>query len=539
MPHADLESAVTRQSWEWLFDLPHRLNLVIEVVNARYLPVFPAAPTAEAATIRRLLRSGEPSIRAALEASLHSPTPVQVTVEDVLALSFKLAAGGMLLLARTLNADDSPAECREDLELIGSWLTGAIDASLTKPANAISVEPYRMVSFQRILRDATSRGSIRKVVGAFVESLSVWEDVRIGCYVTSVTGGLFQYASPVMAPSTSFPARLDEAVVPQNRRIVRLSRADVDRLGLTSEPGDVLMLRIPTGPDISWTLLFVGMIDDREQVRLTVYADMLREALNELLATAINRLVADVTRHHLPQDEPLQTAAQTVLAQLTAAVGGQQSALAVSRANGGQALAVGNTALLSSDPARHDRLVARSSDGDSLMTLVIAREPGPFAAFEREIVRAGVAAVHPWMQAALQCTKETERRRSFRSVDTVFEELAAGAVAAGQPASVIVISVDPTMLRPSLISSWVGRIRAEIRGGDFAGTLSDREIAILLCDASADQAAVVCARLQQMLAVDDTTGMFHTAIGITTRSPDSPFEGSLVGAARAGAAAIH
>jgi GGDEF domain-containing protein len=121
----------------------------------------------------------------------------------------------------------------------------------------------------------------------------------------------------------------------------------------------------------------------------------------------------------------------------------------------------------------------------------------------------------------------------------VFEELAAGAVAAGQPASVIVISVDPTMLRPSLISSWVGRIRAEIRGGDFAGTLSDREIAVLLCDASAEQAAIVCARLQQMLAVDDTTGMFHTAIGITTRSPDSPFEGSLIGAARAGAAAIH
>jgi GGDEF domain-containing protein len=94
------------------------------------------------------------------------------------------------------------------------------------------------------------------------------------------------------------------------------------------------------------------------------------------------------------------------------------------------------------------------------------------------------------------------------------------------------------MLRPA-VSTWVRRIRAQIRGGDYAGTLSDREIAVLLCDASADQAGVVCTRLTRMMTVDDGAGVLHPAVGITTRSPDSPFEGSLVGAARAGAAAVR
>ena len=97
-------------------------------------------------------------------------------------MCFRLAAGGVLLLARRLSPDDSTDECLEDLESIGPWLTGAIDASLAQP-NAISAEGYRIVSFRRILREAASRGSLRQVVGAFIEALSVWDDVRVRAYV--------------------------------------------------------------------------------------------------------------------------------------------------------------------------------------------------------------------------------------------------------------------------------------------------------------------------------------------------------------------
>jgi hypothetical protein len=62
----------------------------------------------------------------------------------------------------------------------------------------------------------------------------------------------------------------------------------------------------------------------------------------------------------------------------------------------------------------------------------------------------------------------------------------------------------------------------------------------LLCGASADHAAVVSARLIQLITSHDSTGVFlHSAIGMTTRLPDAAFEGSMVGAARALAVSHH
>jgi hypothetical protein len=101
----------------------------------------------------------------------------------------------------------------------------------------------------------------------------------------------------------------------------------------------------------------------------------------------------------------------------------------------------------------------------------------------------------------------------------------------------IVMSVDSAMVSPGLLPSWVARIRARLRAGDRAGLLSDREIAVLLCGASAEQAALVSSRLEQMLESRRAQGSAPPTIGMTTRVPDTPFEGSLVAAARASASA--
>jgi len=98
----------------------------------------------------------------------------------------------------------------------------------------------------------------------------------------------------------------------------------------------------------------------------------------------------------------------------------------------------------------------------------------------------------------------------------------------------VVVSVDEAAGRGGLLAASVGKIRAQLRAGDFAGVLSEREIAVLLCGASSDHAALVSARLMKMLKSGDSTGAFlNSAIGMTTRSPESSFQGSLVGAARA------
>jgi hypothetical protein len=538
MQTLELESSGTRPSWDWLVELAQRLDVVIDVLDAHDEPACPVGATLDAAVVRRILTGGEPAIRAAVSAAARSKTPIPLPVEQMQTLCFRLASGGVLVLARRLNAGDSADEVREDLESIGLWLAGAVDASLAQPT-AVSVEGYRIVSFRRILHEATARGSLRRVVGAFVEALSVWDDVRVRAYVARAAGGFLEYASSMMAHPSDTDA-LDEAIVPRSGRTVRLSRADVDRVGLVADPGDVVIVRIVIGTDTSWVLVFSGMINDCVEVRLRVYSDILRESLNDVLTITTTRVVAELARRHASPDEPLNAAAQTALGQLTAAVGGRHAALIVTTAGGRQALAVGNATdpLPPPDRARLDRLIVRSSDAGGVMTVIIDRDHAPFTAFEREIVQAGVAAMHPWVEAALPRANEIERRRNFRPVDAVFDQLATEVVAAGQHASVIVMSIDAQLARPGLLPSWVGRIRGRLRGADRAGMLSDREIAVLLCGASADQAAMVCGRLTQLVESGaGTQEIVHPAIGITTRAPNSSFEGSLVSAARASAAA--
>jgi hypothetical protein len=527
--------SVPRQSFDWLVELALRLNVVIEVIDVYDTPVCPVGSTRDAATVRTLLTNSEPSLRGAMSAAVRSRAPVSVVVEGLQFGCFRLASGGVLLLARRLDTEDMTDECREDLESIGPWLTGAIDASLAQP-NTVSAEGYRLVSFRRILREASARGSLRQVIGAFIEALSVWDDVRVRAYVAGASGGFFEYASSMTAhPSSSEP--IDETVVPRPGHIIRLTRADVDRAGLTIDPGDTVVARMSIGSGTAWALVFSGMINDAVQVRLRVYADILRESLNDVLTTSISRIVAELSRRHAPVNEPIGTAALTALERLATAVGARQAGLLVTTTTGRQALAVGNGDLLSSlDRPRGTRLLVRSSDAGGVMTVVFDRDHTTFTAFEREIAQAGVAALQPWIEAGLPRASDVERRGSARPVETVFDQLATDAVAAGQHASMIVLTIDAAMAAPGLLPSWVARIRARLRAGDRAGMLNDREIAVLLCGASADQAALVSARLEQLLESRGGTAEFiPPTIGVTTRVPDLPFEGSLVAAARASA----
>jgi hypothetical protein len=532
----DLDSSAPRQSLDWLLELAVRLNVVIEVIDVYDAPLSPVGSSRDAAAVRTMVTSGDPTLRNAIAAAVRSRTPVTLVLDGVQMACFRLAGGGVVLLARKLAAEDSADECREDLESIGPWLTAAIDTTLAQPS-AVSAEGYRIVSFRRILREATSRGSLRQVIGAFIEALSVWDDVRVRAYVAGASGGYFEYASSMSGhPVAAEP--LDETVLPRQGHFVRLSRADIDRAGLAIDPGDTVIARIAIGSGTDWALVFSGMINDAVQVRLRVYADILRESLNDVLTTNTSRIVAELSRRQASLNEPIGTSAQAALEKLSNAVGARQSALLVTTATGRQALAAGSGDLLSSiDRARSTRLLVRSSDAAGVMTVVFDRDHAAFTAFEREIAQAGVAVMQPWIEAALPRSNDVERRGSARPVETVFDQLATDAVAAGQHASMIVMTIDAAMTAPGLLPTWVARIRACLRAGDRAGMLNDREIAVLLCGASADQATMVSARLEQLIETRRTTSRFvPPAIGVMTRVPDLPFEGSLVAAARASAA---
>jgi hypothetical protein len=533
----DHDRSIPRQSFDWLVELAPRLNVVIEVVDVYDAPVCPVGSTRDAAAVRTLITSNESALRNAMAAAVRSRAPVSAVVDGLQFVCFRLANGGVLVLARRLDSEDAADECREDLESIGPWLTGAVDASMAQP-NTVSAEAYRLVSFRRILREASSRGSLRQVIGAFIEALSVWDDVRIRAYVGGASNGFFEYASSMTThPSSSEP--LDETVLPRPGHVARLTRADVDRAGLAIDPGDTVVARMAIGSGTAWALVFSGMINDTVQVRLRVYTDILRESLNDVLTTSISRIVAELSRRQAPVNEPIGAMALAALERLSTAVGARQAGLLVTTTAGRQALAVGNGDLLSSlDRPRGTRLLVRSSDVGGVMTVVFERDHTAFTAFEREIAQAGVAAMQPWIEAALPRSSDIERRGSARPVETVFDQLATDAVAAGHHASMIVMTIDAAMAAPGLLPSWVARIRARLRAGDRAGMLNDHEIAVLLYGASADQAAVISSRIEQMLESRSAASGFNAPlIGVFTREPDLPFEGSLVAAARASAAA--
>ena len=93
MQPSDLESAVKRQSWEWLFDLPPRLNVAIEVIDAELVPVFPPGSTRAAAALRRILTSREPSLVSAISNALRSETPAGAEADRLQVLCFRLSQG--------------------------------------------------------------------------------------------------------------------------------------------------------------------------------------------------------------------------------------------------------------------------------------------------------------------------------------------------------------------------------------------------------------------------------------------------------------
>jgi hypothetical protein len=274
---------------------------------------------------------------------------------------------------------------------------------------------------------------------------------------------------------------------------------------------------------------------------LRLYSDILRESLNDVVTMMTSRLVAEVSRPRRPANEPLEITAQTALDQLTASVGGHRGALMVTTVGGKQLLEVGHADLfMAPDQPWRNRMDVKSANPDTVMTVAFEREQGAFTAFERELALAGMAVVHRSMQTGSQRSHDVERRRRFQPIDCVLDQLASDAVAAGRPASVIVVSVEAAAAHPGALPTWVGKIRAQLRAGDFAGILSEKEIAVLLCGASAIHAESVSARLTRMLTVEDSTGAFlQPSIGMTTRVPDSSFDGSIVGAARALAASRH
>ena len=534
----DLQTAVNSQSWTWLLDLPRRLNVAIEIVDAHGVPMLPAGAGDMAAAFRRLVtHEGSPLRSAISNATQLSPQAVQI--DGIVSVCFALAPAGVLVLSRHASEESEPAEnVRQDVEFVGSWLAGVVEANLASAPNAGTDESHMLGSLQRLLDEAVSRGSVRHVVSAFIETLAVWLDIDVRGYVADAHGRFFQFVWPVGADRSTMPPELDGAAVPVETTLVRLPLSESERLGFASTSRAIVVRRLPIHTGSSWLMVFAGAIDSHDMRPLTVYSDLLRESLNDLTAEAIDRAVAAIMSHLSRTDDPVETTAQLAVDEIVAAVGARQGALVVTAAGGKQELAVGNTELIRApEHAASDHLVVQSAHNGHLVALAVSEGISRFTAHQRDILEAATALLHPWARAALQRSGQAERRIAHLPFQAWIEQLASATIEEGGHASVIVISIPDMALRPGFMQTQVGRIRNHLRPSDFAGNLTGSEIAVLLRDTPAEQAAFVSARLKKLLEWDDIANeAIQPCIGMISCSADRRLEGSIVRAARENAA---
>ena len=129
----DLATAARLRSWDWLFELRRRLDVVAEIVDDEGAPALPAS---SAATPGRLLvRPDNPTLRSAISKAIQLKLPQSVSVDQYVVACFPLApvraARGALLLARDRpSGTDGFERTRQELDMIGSWLGPVIEAQL-------------------------------------------------------------------------------------------------------------------------------------------------------------------------------------------------------------------------------------------------------------------------------------------------------------------------------------------------------------------------------------------------------------------------
>ena len=126
-----------------------------------------------------------------------------------------------------------------------------------------------------------------------------------------------------------------------------------------------------------------------------------------------------------------------------------------------------------------------------------------------------------------------DRRATRHRFEDVIERMADQAVQHGESVSVVIVAAAEAGFRPGLIQQWVTDVRGRLRTADMVGTLSESEIAVLLSDTTAADAAAVVERIRGQLSASEGGAPLRSSIGTATRSPSSsPSDQSIVDAAR-------
>ncbi|MGH9237349.1 MAG: hypothetical protein ACRD3G_04845 [Vicinamibacterales bacterium] len=522
-------AAVRSRSWDWLFALRKRLNVELQLVDDGQSPLL----TASGGSVDALL-SGE-GLRLAVSTALRTRTPQSAAADRMLTVivpvTLDRVVSGALVVARRTSPEQPVENVRSQLELVGFWLTNAIEAHLQSPPAAQS-DLDRVSALCRLLADDSAGRSDRDIVGTFIESVAVWHDLEAYGYVETDDEYVRELSLPGVDPSHT-PAAIPRAALPDLDDVARLARSEFDRLGF-SGASDVVLTHLGAGPG-SWLVVITGSLEADELQRLSLYTTLLDQAVARATQATMADVLATVSTLLLDSGNPEEQARQAVR-YVETALAMTRAALTATTRTGAPLLHVG-PAFAAADLAAGSgagKVVIIRRDPQQYAMALVAEWPADHRVTQREnnVVEAVAGLLESWVRRLVrQSTHIGDRRASSRGFDEMLERLARDAVQGGIPVTAVVIQFADAAFRPDVTQARVARLREHLRGTDLVGRLNAGDVGLLLQDTAAAQAEALIARVLRLLEREGVPAG-QLSIGMATRRPGDPVTGALAEEAR-------
>ena len=532
------EVAVRARSWDWLLELRRRLKVDIQLVDDRQTPLLPFAAGGAAPSLSGLWEQREPVVVSAVTSALQTRVPQAVAWHGLqiicMALTVERSTSGALVLGRMLPHGQDSEASRAQLELVGSWLSTAIEAHLLSPPALHASGVNRIAPLAKLLNTAAESESDRELVRLFGEAVAVWHDIEVSGYIEMPDGTFVRDVSLPGARRGERPATIPTMGLPDTAELTRLPQGHLDRFGLpVNNDAYVCQLRRVNGR--AWLLVFTGAMDAYDLQRLVAYVALLDVVLRSALAEATTRCVSTITKRLADVEDTPETRASLALEDIRNALGGASATLTIESSTGALILRESTPSMSSSDNAKTSRLtVVNRSDRHYTTTVSIGRnESSPFTPQDFGTASAASDVLNAWASSFRVSPSKRDRRSGAPGFYEVMERSAREAVERGVPITAVVLLIRDAVLSPGSTQRWVAGMRGQMRPSDLAGMLAEGEIGLLMHDTTAQHAKSIASRLRAV--VDGLPGTDPILIGVSTRVPGLPMADGIVREARADA----
>ena len=516
------EVAVRARSWHWLLELRRRLKVDIQLVDERQTVLLPLSAAGTSPSLSTLWEQPDSVVLSAVETTFQTRTPQAVSWHGLqiicMALTGERGTSGVLVLSRMLPPGQDSESSRAQLELVGSWLSTAVEAHLLSPPVIHASGVNHIAALAKLLSTAAEHETDRELVRLFVEAVAVWHDIEVCGYIEMSDG---HFASDVSLPGargSERPGSIPAMGLPDSTELSRLPQGHADRFGLPVN-SDAYACQLRRGTGRAWLLVFTGVIDAYDLQRLVAYVALLDLALAYSSSEAADQMTTAMTRRLADLGDAPETRATLALDDLRATLGASSATLSVESTSAGSVLRAMSPVAGGPDTAGTGRvIVVERSDRQNATRVSVSRSEGPpFTPREYASVAAAASILNAWAASYRTPTPRRDRRVAAPAFQDVIERFAQEALERDTPVTAVALLIRDAALSPGVTQRWVAGMRGQMRPSDLAGMLAEGEIGLLMHDTTAQHAKNIASRLRAI--VDGLPGAEPILIGVATRVP--------------------